>query len=162
VIKNILILLSLLSVNSIIISSEKKEEAESELSKSDQDADLNKLINIFFNKNMLLESLNQSFEQLEEPIDIKDVTDKISEKLSSASVRDQLKELYSKHYTADEISQLAKFYESPLGKKCIEKTPVVTGESSKIVSTIVTEILSEVLSGLNIDEEGDEEEENEV
>ncbi len=37
--------------------------------------------------------------------------------------------VYDKHFTHDDIKQLIKFYESPIGKKFLEKTPMITQES---------------------------------
>lgn len=39
---------------------------------------------------------------------------------------------YSKFYTHDEIKQLIKFYESPLGKRMVEVTPLLTQETMTI------------------------------
>jgi len=40
--------------------------------------------------------------------------------------------IYDKYYTHDEIKQLIKFYESPIGKKSIATTPVILQESMAI------------------------------
>jgi len=39
---------------------------------------------------------------------------------------------YSKYYTHDEIKQLIRFYESPLGKRMVEVTPLITQETMAI------------------------------
>ena len=39
---------------------------------------------------------------------------------------------YSKFYTHDEIKQLIKFYESPLGRRMVEVTPLLTQETMAI------------------------------
>jgi len=39
---------------------------------------------------------------------------------------------YSKYYTHDEIKQLIKFYESPLGKRMVEVTPLLTQETMAV------------------------------
>ena len=39
---------------------------------------------------------------------------------------------YSKYYTHDEIKQLIKFYESPLGKRMVEVTPLISQETMAI------------------------------
>jgi len=36
--------------------------------------------------------------------------------------------IYDKYFTHDEIKQLIKFYESPVGKKSVEKAPLMMGE----------------------------------
>ena len=40
--------------------------------------------------------------------------------------------VYDKYYTHDDIKQLIKFYESPLGKKLVETSPLVMNESMAI------------------------------
>jgi hypothetical protein len=58
---------------------------------------------------------------------------------------------YSKYYTHDEIKQLIKFYESPLGKRMVEVTPLLTQETmaigqkwgEKLGQEIVNELIKE-------------------
>jgi len=40
--------------------------------------------------------------------------------------------IYDKYYTHDEIKQLIKFYESPLGKRLVETNPLIMNESMAI------------------------------
>ena len=40
--------------------------------------------------------------------------------------------VYDKYYTHDDIKQLIKFYESPLGKKLVDTSPLVMNESMAI------------------------------
>ena len=46
--------------------------------------------------------------------------------LTSKLINEELVGIYSQHFTHEEIKDLIKFYESPTGKKMIEKTPEVT------------------------------------
>jgi len=58
---------------------------------------------------------------------------------------------YSKYYTHDEIKQLIRFYESPLGKRMVEVTPLLTQETmtigqqwgEKIAQDIINELVKE-------------------
>jgi hypothetical protein len=58
---------------------------------------------------------------------------------------------YSKYYTHDEIKQLIKFYESPLGKRMVEVTPLLTQETiavgqkwgEKLGQDIVNELIKD-------------------
>jgi hypothetical protein len=43
-----------------------------------------------------------------------------------------LTEIYARNYTAAELKQLQNFYETPLGKKVLEKQPVISAESVAI------------------------------
>jgi hypothetical protein len=59
--------------------------------------------------------------------------------------------LYSKYYTHDEIKQLIKFYESPLGQRMVEVTPLLSQETmaigqkwgEKIGQDIVNELIKD-------------------
>jgi len=59
--------------------------------------------------------------------------------------------IYSKYYTHDDIKQLIKFYESPLGKKMVEVTPLLSQETmvigqkwgEKLGQDIVNELINE-------------------
>jgi hypothetical protein len=40
--------------------------------------------------------------------------------------------IYDKHFTEPEIDELTKFYRTPIGKKMIEMTPVISDESMQV------------------------------
>lgn len=46
--------------------------------------------------------------------------------LSNRIVNEEMPMIYEKHFTHDEIKDLIKFYESPTGKKLLEKTPEIS------------------------------------
>ena len=58
---------------------------------------------------------------------------------------------YNKHYSHDEIKQLIQFYETPLGRKVVEVTPLLTQETmiigqnwgEKLGQEIVEELMAE-------------------
>jgi len=58
---------------------------------------------------------------------------------------------YDKYYTHDEIKQLIKFYESPLGRRMVEVTPLLTQETiaigqkwgEKLGQDIVNELIND-------------------
>jgi hypothetical protein len=41
-------------------------------------------------------------------------------------------QIYSRHFTTEEIDQLASFYHSPIGKKALAKMPVIMQESMQM------------------------------
>ena len=45
---------------------------------------------------------------------------------------EQIIPLYKKHFTHEDIKALISFYESPIGKKLVSKTPQLTQESMKM------------------------------
>lgn len=48
---------------------------------------------------------------------------------SMGELVDRLVPVYKKHLTLSEINQMIAFYQSPIGKKFAEKTPLITQES---------------------------------
>jgi len=46
-------------------------------------------------------------------------------------------QVYARHYTLEEINQLAAFYRTPLGKKMMAQTPAIAAESMAISQQIV-------------------------
>ena len=55
--------------------------------------------------------------------------DKISHKVDANEMVELIVPIYAKYFSHDEIRQLIKFYESPLGKKLTKVLPDVTRES---------------------------------
>ncbi|AXX91864.1 hypothetical protein CPU12_06020 [Malaciobacter molluscorum LMG 25693] len=48
------------------------------------------------------------------------------------SIKEDLISLYTNRFTADELKEIRKFYESPVGKKTITELPKITYESNQI------------------------------
>jgi len=77
--------------------------------------------------------------------------DKLIEKINMDDFLYLCVPVYSKYYTHDEIKQLINFYESPLGKKMIEVTPLLSQETmliggkwgEKLALDIVNELTKE-------------------
>lgn len=53
---------------------------------------------------------------------------------SYKDLESQIGEVYKKHFTSAEIKQLIAFYESPIGKKYVEKQPLVLTDSYQLGS----------------------------
>lgn len=66
--------------------------------------------------------------------------------LSKKLVNEIMPAIYDKHFTAEEISDLVKFYQSPTGKKMLEKTPEISADMMNSLLTIEIPELSEKLS----------------
>lgn len=49
-----------------------------------------------------------------------------------AELEPKIVELYVKHFTEQELKALVDFYQTPTGKKLLEKLPVIITESSKV------------------------------
>lgn len=77
------------------------------------------------------QSVNQQFQEMGAPEELKPVFDDYSEKmfrilqeaLSFEKMKDELIAIYVKTYTEEEIRSIIQFYKTPVGRKFIEKTP---------------------------------------
>lgn len=61
-----------------------------------------------------------------------DVWDEFEKEFSKTSVDDLvelLAPIYHKHLTVDDLKKIIEFYQTPVGKKYAEKTPMITQES---------------------------------
>jgi len=76
---------------------------------------------------------------------------KVIEKMNSDDLLYACIPIYDKYYTHDEIKQLITFYESPLGRRLVEVTPLLTQETmavgqewgEKLGQEIVNELIKE-------------------
>jgi hypothetical protein len=75
----------------------------------------------------------------------------LKDKINSEEVLQMYVPIYTKHYTHDEIKQLIKFYESPLGRKVVKTMPAMAQESVAIAEKwneqLIAEIMQELMSG---------------
>ena len=82
--------------------------------------------------NMLVPLMRQAENQISKDEDKKVYNDYMefvieeTKELSKKLVNVEMVEIYDKHFTHDEIKDLIVFYESPTGKKILEKTPEIT------------------------------------
>jgi len=56
--------------------------------------------------------------------------------------------IYDKYYTEEEIKQLIKFYNSPIGKKSIDKMPAIMQESMEVGQNWGREVADKVIAQL--------------
>jgi hypothetical protein len=73
---------------------------------------------------------------------------KWKEKANYNDLSYELVPLYDKYYTHDEIKQLIKFYESPLGKRVLEITPLLSTEAGEIGEEWGKKLAAEVFDDL--------------
>ena len=52
-----------------------------------------------------------------------------------AELSKQLIPIYKKHFTQEDVKAIIAFYESPVGKKLAEQTPLITVESMQLTQT---------------------------
>lgn len=61
-----------------------------------------------------------------------------------STLKDEFAELYMDIYTESELQQLAKFYNSPVGKKFVEKTPELMGRTMQIMQSRMAAAMPEI------------------
>lgn len=67
---------------------------------------------------------------------------------SSDDFLNRIATVYAEAFTEDELSQLAAFYETPVGKKSVEKTPEITLKCFQIGAQAGQEIMEKALKSL--------------
>lgn len=58
-----------------------------------------------------------------------EIWDNFMKEMNSETLISLVIPIYDKHYTESEIKQLTDFYQTPIGKKVIETTPLISQES---------------------------------
>ena len=111
-------------------------------SAQDKTSDLKKLIELMNSEKMVSEMLNNLTpilkQQANERIQGEDAQKKVDlfvdymmqelKELSNKLINEDMVRIYSEKFTHEEIKELIKFYESPVGKKIIEKMPEMSTE----------------------------------
>ena len=108
----------------------------------DKTSDLKKLFGLMKSEKMIEEMLNNMVpmlkQQANEAIKGSNSQEKLDKyvdfikeglkELTSELINKDMVNIYDKNFTHEDIQDLIKFYESPTGKKMIEKTPEITKE----------------------------------
>ncbi len=77
-----------------------------------------------------------------------EVWDEFRKEFNSESMMIEIAEVYQKYYSPEEISALIDFYNTPIGQKTIELTPLITGETMQIGQRFGLETMQKVLEKL--------------
>ena len=98
---------------------------------------IRKLIRVTNGLQLGIQALDQIFAQLRPSVPqlSDEAWSKLVAELRGAAMADfeaLLVPVYDRHFTQDEVDGLIAFYESPLGKKTIEKMPAVMGEAMAV------------------------------
>lgn len=106
----------------------------------------------------------QRFEQTKAPASKKAVLDSYQAKANAAldqaigwnKLKPDMVQLYTSTFSESELKDLVKFYESPLGKKVLEKMPMVTQQSAQLTQQklesavpVVNKLLSDMTTELD-------------
>ena len=73
-----------------------------------------------------------------------EIMDMMKKELSWDSIKAEFGQLYAETYSAEELGGLIKFYQSPLGKKFIEKQPEMQKKSMLMMQKIVIRIMPKI------------------
>ncbi|WP_338771582.1 DUF2059 domain-containing protein [Massilia sp. METH4] len=57
--------------------------------------------------------------------------------------------LYARHFTADEMKQLAAFYRTPVGRKSLQAMPKLMGEAMQVGQRVIAPRINKVMQELN-------------
>lgn len=72
----------------------------------------------------------------------------VKSKIDMDSFANLLIPIYDKHFSHDDIKKLIQFYQSPIGKKLLDVTPMITQESYKIGEEWGQQLAIDVLNEL--------------
>lgn len=73
-----------------------------------------------------------------------EMLDMMEEEMSWDKMKDDYIQIYMSVYTVEEIQELIKFYQTPVGQKTIEKTPVLTQKAMEITQKYLKATLPKV------------------
>lgn len=65
----------------------------------------------------------------------------VREEASWAQLREPMVQIYAKHYTEAEVQGLIAFYESPLGRSMVAKTPAVMQDSAAVTQAMMQRVM---------------------
>lgn len=111
------------------------------------EAMLNSMVPVLKQQTNSLIKENSAKEKIDKMMD--DFTDAMMEEMKELSRKlneVELVNIYDKHFTQGEIQDLIEFYESPTGKKILEKNPEITKE---LMSSMMTKYMPEIQKNLN-------------
>jgi hypothetical protein len=77
-----------------------------------------------------------------------DFWDEFNKEVNAATLIDLVLPIYDKYFTDDDIVQLIAFYQSPVGKKVVEKLPVIMQESMQVGSEWGKQLSEKILERL--------------
>lgn len=75
----------------------------------------------------------------------KQLSAQMRSQLSWENIKSPMIEVYSKNFSRDEIEQLNAFYQSPLGRKVLEKAPQLTEFSAQLIQSHFQTIMPKML-----------------
>jgi uncharacterized protein len=81
----------------------------------------------------------------------------LSKYMSWASLKDDMAKIYMAEFTEAELKELTKFYETPLGKKTIQKMPGLMAKGAEIGQKRVQDHLPELQAALAAEKKAPEE-----
>ena len=76
----------------------------------------------------------------------------LSKYMSWASLKDDMAKLYMAEFSESELNELTKFYQTPVGKKTIQKMPALMAKGAEIGQKRVQEHLPELQAALAADD----------
>ncbi len=64
------------------------------------------------------------------------------------ALMDAIVSLYAQHFTAEELAQIAAFYDTPVGRKVIREMPALLSESMSVAQVMALKAAAEVMTKL--------------
>lgn len=116
------------------------------VTENNEEQNLNKLVTFLLRKEALREVLNQQLDQLFKTFQMKSTKAEAIEaflvEYDSPVVLNVFKEIIKRYYTTEDIVELIKFYESPVGQKSLAVSPDLSREFSKTTIQVSQQVLA--------------------
>lgn len=116
------------------------------VTENNEEQNLNKLVTFLLRKEALREVLNQQLDQLFKTFQMKSTKAEAIEaflvEYDSPVVLNVFKEIIKRYYTTEDIVELVKFYESPVGQKSLAVSPDLSREFSKTTIQVSQQVLA--------------------
>lgn len=116
------------------------------VTENNEEQNLNKLVTFLLRKEALREVLNQQLDQLFKTFQMKSTKAEAIEaflvEYDSPVVLNVFKEIIKRYYTTEDIVELIKFYESPVGQKSLAVSPDLSRELSKTTIQVSQQVLA--------------------
>lgn len=74
------------------------------------------------------------------------VTEVMHEEAGWAKLKGPMVEIYTRHYSEEEVQGLIAFYESPLGRSMVAKTPAVMRDSAAVSQEMMKRVLPRIMA----------------
>lgn len=135
-----------------IVFSVNLNNADDNIDKSNsENQELTELLNLLLQKDLVIKSMEGVFKETSRGFSgnksnlSEKMLEKFEEKFNSQDVKKEISLSFQSNFSPEDISEMLKFYKTPVGIKAIEKIPEIMNESSQVIMKVVQDIMLEFM-----------------